>query len=398
MGCTGSSSVEKISDFKRKEITMTVEPSLNSDNAFSLFDQKLFKTVFLRNVSAAAAVAIQNVYIVSLKRSEVEGAVDVTYTISKENTANSLLILTSTMATYIASGGMTRSLNGDGFHNLSANTFKTTVSFSDKSPRASVTVLQISQVIVRCFSPCNMRSFSRRQNCLCCMIFFSNMNLIKTDIFILSQRIVDVIGNKQSNPSIMSDKFDRMSEYSQDKETTEELQYLRTEEKLRAALERKKKANKRTILSFAEGLANERPYKSVLRRESMNPDFIITDAFENVRDSEYLINNDPLKFAEKCTTAIENNLRNISGVDLQSICVMTINPDGPDGILVDYTVNVTLNNVQALMVIIADAVEKGHFRSVLDNKGVCLCLRLIISIMSHCLRLHYCTLLLSWQL
>ena len=145
---------------------MTVETSLNSDNAFSLFDQKLFRTVFLRNVSAATAVAIQNVYIVSLKRSEVEGAVDVTYTISKENTANSLLLLTSTMATYIASGGMTRSLNGDGFVNLSANTFKTTVSFSDKSPRASVTVLQISQVIVRYFSPRNMRNFRISHACI----------------------------------------------------------------------------------------------------------------------------------------------------------------------------------------------------------------------------------------
>lgn len=171
-----------------------------------------------------------------------------------------------------------------------------------------------------------------------------------------------------------------MSEYSQDKETTEELQYLRTEEKLRAAIERKKKANKRTILSFAEGLANERPYKSVIRRESMNPDFIITDAFSNVRDSEQLINNDPLKFAEKCTAAIENNLKNISGVDLQSICVMTISPDGPSGILVDYTINVTLNNVQALMIIIADAVEKGHFRSVLDNKGVSVCVCALMAI------------------
>lgn len=149
MGCTGSSSVEKKSDLQRKENIMAVDTLGHSDNAFLLFDQRLFKTVFLRNVAVAAGVAIQNVYIVSFKRSETDRAVDITYTISKENTSNSLLLLISVMATYVASGAMTRSLNGDGFPNFSANTHKTTISFSDKSPRASVTVLQITQVRIQ---------------------------------------------------------------------------------------------------------------------------------------------------------------------------------------------------------------------------------------------------------
>ena len=151
-------------------------------------------------------------------------------------------------------------------------------------------------------------------------------------------------------------------------ETTEELYALRLEQKRRASELRQLDASRNATT------------RDLLRRHApngieINPTGPI--AYDGPRgaavipspDGSYMIANDPLKFAEKCVSAIRKNLKVLDGLDLDSICILTIVPDGPCGISVVYTLRVTLANVAALMNIISDAVDKGYFKSVLSDKG-----------------------------
>ena len=110
------------------------------------FDLKGFKNAMVNIASGATKIAPHNIYVVSLKRHEADNCIEITYLLSRETTGTDIFILVSTMSTFISSGGMSKALHSNGFPYLSANSAQSFVSFTDKSTRSNITVLQVTQV------------------------------------------------------------------------------------------------------------------------------------------------------------------------------------------------------------------------------------------------------------
>ena len=166
-------------------------------------------------------------------------------------------------------------------------------------------------------------------------------------------------------------------------ETPEELIRKRQEEKRLALNERTKEADKIII----EEIVNPNPTLTHID-ESDSPRGMPLTAF-NISVSEKstrstkstksikstksttiqfpTIVDDPIHFAEKCVTAIQGNLKTLSDIDRESVTVLTIVPDGFNAVTVVYSLRITLNNIKALMSIISDAVERGHFKAVFTD-------------------------------
>ena len=163
-------------------------------------------------------------------------------------------------------------------------------------------------------------------------------------------------------------------------ETPEELIRKRQEEKRLALNERTKEADKIIIeeivnpnptlthIDSPRGMpltafnisVSEKSTRSTKSTKSIKSTKSTTIQFPTIVD-------DPIHFAEKCVTAIQGILKTLSDIDRESVTVLTIVPDGFNAVTVVYSLRITLNNIKALMSIISDAVERGHFKAVFTD-------------------------------